>query len=79
MSLLDKVVAESAKVDLSPNCKKTMCMVVTKQATVPECNIFVEGIKIQQVDMFNYLGSLLTSDGKCDRDKKKNRNDKGFI
>ena len=54
-------------------------MVVTKQATVPECNIFVEGIKIQQVDMFNYLGSLLTSDGKCDRDKKKNRNDKGFI
>jgi len=30
------------------------------QNSIPECNIFVEGIKIQQVDMFNYLGSMLT-------------------
>jgi len=49
---------------------ENMCMVVTKQATVPECNIFVEGIKIQQ-DKFNYLGSLLTSDGKCDTEIKR--------
>jgi len=46
-------------------------MVGAKQATVPECNIFVEGIKIQQVDKFNYLGSLLTSDGKCDTEIKR--------
>jgi len=64
-SLLDKVVADSAKVGLSLNYKKTtMCMAVTKQATVPLQNyIFVEAIKM---DKFNYIGSLLTSDDKCD-------------
>jgi len=44
---------------------------VTKQGTVPDCNIFVEDIKIQQVDKFNYIGSLLTSDGKCDTEIKR--------
>ena len=56
---------------LSLNCKKNNAYAVTKQSTVPECNIFVEGIKIQHVDKFNYLGSLLTSDGKCDTEIKR--------
>ena len=62
---------ESEKKGLYINCKKTECLVVTKQKVVPVCNIKIHGDILKQVEGFNYLGSLITSDGRCDREIKR--------
>ena len=41
---------------------------VSKQKTRPTCNITINNKKIKQVDKFEYLGSLITSDAKCDQE-----------
>uniref|UniRef100_A0AAQ6A1U7 ribonuclease H n=1 Tax=Amphiprion ocellaris TaxID=80972 RepID=A0AAQ6A1U7_AMPOC len=65
-ALLDKVVEESRKMGLSINIKKTESMVISKSKIHPRCNLNVEGNNIKQVEKFNYLGSLITDDGRCD-------------
>ena len=38
------------------------------------CNVNLDRVhntKIKQVNWFSYLGSLITSDGKCDREMKR--------
>ena len=68
--LLDKVVEESKKKGLTINCKKTECMVMSKRAS-PSCALKTVGNTIKQVQKFNYLGSLLTENGKCDEKSKR--------
>ena len=63
--IMDKVVTESEKKGLFINCKKTECLVISKQKNVPDCNIKIHGANLKQVNGFNYLGSWITSDGKC--------------
>ena len=47
------------------NCKKTFCMVVSKEERQPpSCNLICNGTGIEHVNSFNYLGSMLTSDGR---------------
>ena len=60
------VAVESAKWGLSINCKKTECMVVSKNLEVPDCQLTVGETVIKQVEKFSYLGSLATSDGRHD-------------
>ena len=43
-------------------------MVITNRKETPRCDIFVRGQQIQQVTAFKYLGSLITSDGRSDKD-----------
>ena len=51
--------------------KKTECMVISKDRVSPKCVVKVgEGV-IKQVDKFNYLGSMIISDGRCDNETKK--------
>ncbi len=64
-TLLNKVVEESKKKGLSINCKKTECMVVSKTIS-PQCQLHIGETIIKKVKSFNYLGSLITEDGKCD-------------
>merc|ERR1711905_56379 len=64
-SLLNIVVTESERKGLSLNVKKTECMVVSKNAVNPICNLESKGEKINQVQKFKYLGYIITSDGKC--------------
>ncbi len=52
---------------LESNSKKTFCMVVSKERQPPTCNIICNGTGIEQVNSFNYLGSMLTSDGRCEK------------
>ena len=40
-------------------------MVISKKET-PKCHLMVNGQAIRQVKQFSYLGSILTSDGRCD-------------
>ena len=63
--MLDTVVRESEKKGLSLNKKKTEVMVISKKNCTPACNIVMNGTVLKQVHKFNYLGSLITSDGRC--------------
>ena len=63
--LLDEANISGEPKGLSINCKKTKCMVISKMSPPPSCNIQIEGILIQQVESFNYLGSVITTDGRC--------------
>ena len=67
---MEKVVEESKKKGLTINCKKTECMVVSKRESQP-CALKIGDNTIKQVWMFNYLGSLLRENGKCDVEIKK--------
>ena len=66
-ALLDKVVKESENKGLSLNKKKTEIMVVSKYIanTPPRCNIIINDTKLAQVEKVKYLGTLLTSEGRC--------------
>ena len=48
-----------------------MCMVISESSATPSCNITVNGDKLKQVDQFIYLGSLISQDGRCDKDIKR--------
>ena len=55
---------------LSLNIKKTECMRVSKNKVVPACNVYINREPIKKVNRFTYLGSIITSDGRCDEDIK---------
>ena len=63
--MLDTVVRESEKKGLSLNKNKTEVMVISKKNCTPACNIVMNGTVLKQVHKLNYLGSLITSDGRC--------------
>ena len=63
--MFDTVVRVSEKKGLSLNKKKTEVMVISKKNCTPTCNIIMNGTVLKQVHKFNYLGSLITSDGRC--------------
>ena len=66
--LLSSLKSESEKRGLTINTTKTKIMVLSKNTEIPYSNIFLEGEKLDQVNHFNYLGSLVTSDCRCDRE-----------
>ena len=61
---------ESEVRGLHINKKKTRLMVFSKSKTIPTCNIYLENEKIKQVQEFEYLGSMITSDVRCDQDHR---------
>ena len=69
--IVDKIVTESQKLGLSLNVKKTYCMVISKRKETPRCHLKSTGVVIKQVEQFNYLGSMLTSDGRCETEIKR--------
>ena len=69
--ILTTVARESENKGLQLNAKKTECMVVSKQADTPICNISCKGEQIKQVDNFRYLGCTITPDAKCDEEIRK--------
>ena len=62
---------ESEVRGLNINKQKTKLMVFSKSRNVPKCNIYLDNEKIKQVQEFEYLGSIITSDVKCDKDIKR--------
>ncbi|XP_069972232.1 uncharacterized protein [Penaeus vannamei] len=64
------VVDASRKKGLTINCKKTECMVVSKR-TSPPCELKIGQEKIKKVQKFNYLGSMVSEDGRCDTEIRK--------
>ena len=63
--LVDIVTGASLEEGLEINCTKSSSMVVCSDRQTPKCNLKCNNVTIEQVDSFNYLGSLLTTDGRC--------------
>ena len=53
------------------NIKKTNAMVVSKKPNSPKINIAVDGQHIEQVTSYVYLGSLITEDGRSEKEIKR--------
>ena len=66
--LLCSLKTHSEQRGLFINKKKTKIMTFSKSLTPPKCNINLDNEKIEQVNYFEYLGSLLTSNCRCDKD-----------
>ena len=62
---------ESEVRGLNINEQKTKLMVFSKSRNVPTCSIYLDNEKIKQVQEFEYLESIITSDVKCDKDIKR--------
>ena len=69
--MLDTVIRESEIKGLSLNKKKTEIMVISKKNYTTTCNMVAYGTVLKQVRTFNYLGSLITSDGRCNDEIKR--------
>nr|BDT61653.1 MAG: reverse transcriptase [Marsupenaeus japonicus endogenous nimavirus] len=69
-SILDIITRESERVGSEIKSQKSCVMVTSKKALIPECCVMVNGIQIEQVNSFKYLGSWITSDGRSDTDIK---------
>ena len=66
--LLTKLKQESEKMGLNINKKKTEVQVISKRKTMPICNIELDGQQKEKVSQFDYLGSMITSDCKCNKE-----------
>ena len=56
--------AESQRLGIKINIKKTETLVAAKQEPPPRCNITINNTPIQQREKFTYLGCIITEDGR---------------
>ena len=66
--LLNEINSNAESKGLSINHKKTKCMVISKSETPPTCTLKLGDIKIEQVENFNYLCSVVTSNSRCKKE-----------
>jgi len=66
--LITSLQQESEKRGLFINKKKTKIMVMSKKSEVPKSKIFLNGEILEQTDHFDYLGSIVTSDCRSEKE-----------
>ena len=66
--LFNKLAFESERYGLSINAKKTKTMTISKTEPAPKCSLKHGSTNIEQVSQFNYLGSLVTFDGRTKKE-----------
>jgi len=66
--LLSSLQSENEKRALKINKKKTKIKVQSKRTEIPCSNIFLDEEKLDQINQVNYLGSLVTSDCRCEKE-----------
>ena len=64
------MVQESEQKGLFFNIAKSYTMVFSKSSSIPTCQIKVHGKPLEQVNSFVYIGSVFTSDGRCEKEVK---------
>ena len=69
--LLSSVNEEGRKYGMKVNIDKTKVMVISRTDPFPEINILLNGSKLQQVSTMVYLGHLISSNGKCEKEIKR--------
>ena len=73
--LVNTAQISSEKFGLKLIINKTKVMVISKQSSIePSISITVNNIKIGQVQHFNYLGSWITTDGRCGKEIRRRIN-----
>jgi hypothetical protein len=71
-ALVDVVKEESYKYGLEMNTKKTKTMVIRRDADkVVNANIKVDGVTLEQVGKYQYLGQIIKEDGRCEDEIKR--------
>ena len=65
------VVQDRDQKGLFLNIAKSYTMVFSKSSSIPTCQIKVHGKPMGQVNPFLYLGSVFTSDGRCEKEAKR--------
>ena len=66
--LVNRVRRESMNMGLNINLRKTEIMVISKAVETPVCNITINNEPMQQTNAFNYLGTLITQDGRSTKE-----------
>ena len=66
--IMDSLNATALRYGMKINIKKTKVMKVSREGGT--INITINGLKIEQVKSFKYLGCILTEDGKCENEIK---------
>ena len=66
--VVTKVEEESSKAGLDMNVKKTKTMVHSKEPEGKKVDIKVNGVILEQVDTFKYLGTQIKDDLKTDKE-----------
>ena len=66
--MINVVIAKSEEKGLLLNRAKSLSMVFSKSITTPSCHIDVHGNILEHVQSFIYLGSLFSSDARCEKD-----------
>ena len=77
--MIDVITEESRKFGLEINKRNTFGVTISKKNASPKCKIEIDGIVTKQVEKFDYLGSLITSDAKSDQEIKRNWHCKNSI
>ena len=71
--LISKINEVGKQFGMKNNIKKTKAMVVSKKLNSPKINIAIDGEQIEQVASYMYLGSLITEDGRSEKEIKRRR------
>ena len=66
--LINVVVAKSEEKGLHLNSPMSFLMMFSQSITIPTCHIDVHGNILEQVQSFIYLGSLFSSDARCEKE-----------
>ena len=66
--LINIVVAKSEEKGLHLYSTKSFSMMFSKSTTTPTCHIDVHGNILEQIQSFIYLGSLIFSDARCEKE-----------
>ena len=69
--MLNKLEKIGEQYGMSINVNKAECLVVTKLEKVPRLTLSLKGNSIKQTEHFRYLGSLVSSNGKCTNEIKR--------
>src|SRR5580693_9893267 len=68
---MDALATTAKKYDMKINIKKTKTMLVSKSNIGGTVSIVIDGQLVEQVNKFQYLGSMMTEDGRCTTDVKR--------
>jgi len=69
--LMDALATTAKKYDMKINIKKTKTMLVSKSNIGGTVSIVIDGQLVEQVNKFQYLGSMMTEDGRCTTEVKR--------
>jgi len=69
-NLMDRLNTVMKKYGMKINVKKTKVMCISRTGN-HKLKILVEGQRVEQVTQFKYLGSIISSDGYCEKDRSR--------